>query len=100
MTSLRLLPWPGPEGQRAYLSTDDTDGFMSRLADRLEAAQLDTGAEVLAHVAKLVADPDASAVELRYAVMRLSECLTDALRVAESRGARLPVSGEDDGGRA
>lgn len=29
--------------------------------------------------------------ELRYAGLRLAECLTDALRVARSRGGRLPV---------
>lgn len=37
---LRLLPWSGPEGKPCYLSTDDREGYMSRLADYIEAAQL------------------------------------------------------------
>ncbi|MGW1545660.1 hypothetical protein [Streptomyces sp. NPDC002346] len=92
----RLLPWEGLNGQRAYLATDNPNGFLSRLADDLEEVQLGTGAAVLDHSRHLLDDPRASAVELRYVVARLSECLTDALRVAESRGARLPVP-EGDG---
>ncbi|MFD4032281.1 hypothetical protein ACFWVP_17575 [Streptomyces sp. NPDC058637] len=97
---LRLLPWPGADGRRAYLATDDATGFVSRLADSIEAAQLDTGAEVLAHVRDLLEVPRATSGELRFAVRRLAECLDDALRVAESRGARLPTldeKGDDDG---
>ncbi|MBQ0974752.1 hypothetical protein KBZ00_27015 [Streptomyces sp. RK31] len=86
---LRLLPWRGPDGQRAYLSTDDPNGFLSRLADNLEAAQLKTGADVLSYASRMLDDPDVSAGELRYAARRLAECLADALRVAESRGDRL-----------
>ncbi|WP_405892426.1 hypothetical protein OG612_18610 [Streptomyces sp. NBC_01527] len=92
---LRLLPWPGPNGQRAYLSTEDPTGFLSRLADDLETAQLNTGADVLAHALQMLDDPRASSGELRYAVRRLGECLSDALRVAESRGGRLPDPEED-----
>lgn len=29
--------------------------------------------------------------EVRYTAIRLTECLADALRVAESRGRRLPA---------
>ena len=36
-------------------------------------------------------DPASPYTEVRYAGIRLAECLTDALRVAESRGLRLPV---------
>jgi hypothetical protein len=36
--------------------------------------------------------------EVRYAGLRLAECLTDALRVAESRGLRLPAPGIEEGG--
>ncbi|MER6106512.1 hypothetical protein ABT115_30665, partial [Streptomyces sp. NPDC001832] len=38
--------------------------------------------------------------EVRYAGIRLAECLSDALRVAESRGMRLPVTDIDDAGDA
>ncbi|MEU6552791.1 hypothetical protein ABZ915_21265 [Streptomyces sp. NPDC046915] len=34
-------------------------------------------------------------VEVRYAAIRLSECLADVLRVAESRGRRLPTPSPD-----
>ncbi|MEU1214305.1 hypothetical protein ABZ424_18150 [Streptomyces sp. NPDC005790] len=93
---LRLLPWPGPNGQRAYLSTEDPNGFLSRLADDLETVQLMTGAEVLAHARRMLDDSRASSGELRYAVRRLAECLDDALRVADSRGGRLPEPEGDD----
>lgn len=56
----------------------------------MEEAQLGTGVEVLSHVRRMLEDSRLSVVELRDATARLSECLTDALRVAESRGARLP----------
>ncbi|MFI1331163.1 hypothetical protein ACH4U7_13670 [Streptomyces sp. NPDC020845] len=36
--------------------------------------------------------------EVRYSGIRLAECLSDALRVAESRGLRLPVPDTDAGG--
>ncbi|MFF3893172.1 hypothetical protein ACFYY3_08275 [Streptomyces sp. NPDC001812] len=90
---LRLLPWPGANGQRAYLSTGDPSGFLSLLADRLEAEQLAAGAEVLklARVMLDSADPLTSD-EMAYVARRLAECLADALRVAESRGDRLPVA--------
>ena len=29
---LRLLPWTGPDGKPCFLSTDDSSGYMSRLA--------------------------------------------------------------------
>ncbi|WP_101927780.1 hypothetical protein [Streptomyces sp. Ag82_G6-1] len=37
---LRLLPWAGPDGKPCYLSTDDQGGYVSRLADHIEAFQL------------------------------------------------------------
>ncbi|MGW9041166.1 hypothetical protein ACWGQL_01155 [Streptomyces lydicus] len=87
---LRLLPWPGPNGQRCYLSTDaEKGGYLSRLADDMEEAQLATGEEVLGHAVELLRNPGViSPGELRFCVRRLSEALRDALRVAESRGGR------------
>jgi hypothetical protein len=87
----RLLPWPTPEGKPCYLVTDDNGSRLSRLADDLEATQLATGADVLGLARTVLDDPVSPYTEVRYAGIRLAECLTDALRVAESRGMRLPA---------
>ncbi|MBP5862822.1 hypothetical protein QBA57_21680 [Streptomyces scabiei] len=92
---LRLLPWPSPEGKPCYLVTDRHGGRISRLADELEATQLATGTAVLDLVRPVLEDPASPYTEVRYAGIRLAACLTDALRVAESRGSRLPVPETD-----
>ncbi|TXC96731.1 hypothetical protein [Streptomyces sp. ISID311] len=92
---LRLLPWSGADGQPCYVSADSGGGPVSRLADRLEELQLDTAAELLDHIEELLRAHRVSADELRFCVNRLVEALRDALRVAESRGRRIPVPGDD-----
>ncbi len=89
----RLLPWPSPDGKPCFLvaDTDNGGGYVSRLADELEAVQLATGVDVLALARPLLDDPASPYAEVRFAGLRLAECLTDALRVAESRGMRLPA---------
>ncbi|WP_275561178.1 hypothetical protein [Streptomyces sp. 5-6(2022)] len=88
----RLLPWPGPAGQPCYLVSDaDGDGYLSQLADEMEAVQLRMCAELIGHARLLLRDQKADARELRYLSNRLIEALQDALRIAESRGERLPV---------
>lgn len=87
---MRLLPWSGPDGQRCSLSSDEGGGYLSELADDMEAAQLDTGEELLRHTTELLNGPaEATAGELRFCVHRLCEALRDALRIAESRGGRV-----------
>ncbi|KUO20533.1 hypothetical protein [Streptomyces dysideae] len=104
-TITRLLPWSGPEGKPCYLLTDDSGGgYLSRLADNIESVQLGMGSELLGHAQELLDDPKAGAGELRFLSARLTEALRDAVRVAESRVARLqlPVSDagdEDTSGR-
>ncbi|CAM5279822.1 hypothetical protein SALBM311S_06662 [Streptomyces alboniger] len=94
--SPRLLPWPSPGGNPCYLVTDRGSGYVSRLADELEATQLAMGVDVLGLARTVLDDPTSPYTEVRYAGIRLAECLTDALRVAESRGLRLPApDGED-----
>ena len=86
----RLLPWPNENGKPCYLVSDDSGaGYISRLADEMEAVQLRTGVELLAHARPLLRDRKAHAGELRFVGHRLAEALHDALRVAESRGMRL-----------
>ncbi|MFM9441797.1 hypothetical protein [Streptomyces acidiscabies] len=85
----RLLPWTTDDGKRCLLSSDDGDGYLSRLADKYEAAQLALGSDVLTLVRPVLEDLDSQLIEVRYSAVRLAECLADALRIAESRGLRL-----------
>ncbi|MEU2788475.1 hypothetical protein [Streptomyces sp. NPDC007100] len=89
---VRLLPWSQEGGKQCLLSTDG-DGYVSRLADDMEAAQLDMGTELLGHAGALLGESAASASELRFLANRLVEALDDALRVADSRGRRIPAAG-------
>ncbi|MFI5524245.1 hypothetical protein [Streptomyces platensis] len=92
----RLLPWTTPDGNPCYLSTDGR-GYLSTLADSIETVQLSMGEELLEHAREVLA-PGArslSATEYRWLASRLAEALTDALRVAESRGQRIPDPQEE-----
>lgn len=90
----RLLPWT-TDGKRCLLSTDDAGGYLSRLADEMEAEQLAMGEDVLREARKVLDAPLSPYAEVRYAGLRLAECLRDALRVAESRGMRLQHPSEE-----
>ncbi|WP_328377410.1 hypothetical protein OHB13_14815 [Streptomyces sp. NBC_00440] len=98
---LRLLPWSGPEGKPCYLSTDDADGYLSRLADNTEAVQLGLADELLEHAPEVLGDGTAEPEELRLLAASLTGALRDVLRVATSRGHRLSApefgDGEEDG---
>lgn len=89
---LRLLPWESPEGKPCFLSTDGSGGPVSRLADDLEEAQLCLGAEALAEAESALDDPVAEPLTLRVALRKTSWALRDALRIADSRGDRIPES--------
>jgi hypothetical protein len=89
--SLRLLPWTTPEGNPCYLSTDSDHSRLSQLADDLEAAQLESGEQVLAGArAAVLANTTAGERAVRFALTRAAECLADVLRIAVSRGERIP----------
>ncbi|MEV6421291.1 hypothetical protein [Streptomyces sp. NPDC051662] len=94
----RLLPWTSPEGKPCYLSTDGR-GYLSTLADSIETVQLSMGQELLEHAREAAAPgaPTLSATEFRWPACRLTEALADALRVANSRGQRLPAPEEEEG---
>ncbi|WP_338058323.1 hypothetical protein [Streptomyces antioxidans] len=72
----------------------DSEGYLSKLADEMEAVQLQMGAELIGHARLMLRDRTTDARELRYLSNRLIEALQDALRIAESRGGRLPVPEE------
>ncbi|PSK71305.1 hypothetical protein C6W96_18115 [Streptomyces sp. CS149] len=83
---LRLLPWSGPGDKPCYLSTDDPDGYMSRLADGIEAVQLGTARELLDEASEALDDQDTSLDGMRSLVKELTGALRDVYRVATSRG--------------
>ncbi|MFE7616759.1 hypothetical protein [Streptomyces sp. NPDC057496] len=102
---LRLLPWTGPDGKPCYLSTDSRGGYVSRLADNIEAVQLGSAAELLGHASEILGKEEAEPEELRLLATDLTGALRAALRVATSRGHRLPTpdlaacEGGDEGRR-
>lgn len=94
---LRLLPWETPEGKPCYLRASGDGGVMSRLADNLEEAQLRLATEALADAWTVLDDPLAGPPTLRVALRRTTWSLSDALRIADSRGARIPqADGEEE----
>lgn len=95
---LRLLPWTASDGRLCYLSTNG-QGYLSTLADGIETMQLSMGEELLEYARSFLAPGGRvpSSVEYRWLACRLTEALSDALRVAESRGQRIPVAQEEDG---
>ncbi|NDK29407.1 hypothetical protein FSY75_34240 [Streptomyces sp. TR1341] len=90
---LRLLPWSGSDGKPCYLSTDDKAGFMSRLADNIEAVQLGMAAELLNHASETLGDEDSAPEDVRLLADKLTGSLREAPRVAISRG-NLLTAGE------
>lgn len=94
--TVRLLPWAGESGKPCFLDTDNPNSYLSRLSDNLEAVQLGMAEDLLDHVRKTLTAGATSETELRNLIDRLSQALRDALRVAESRGDRLPAPDEDE----
>ncbi|MGW1101658.1 hypothetical protein [Streptomyces sp. NPDC002540] len=92
LNELRLLPWTGPEGKPCYLSTDDPGGYMSRLADNIEAVQLGTAAELLQAASVTLEDQGTDPNDLRRLGRDLTDALKEVLRVAVSRGHLLAAS--------
>ncbi|MFC1226843.1 hypothetical protein [Streptomyces sp. Sce081] len=89
---LRLLPWTGPDGKPCFLSTDDSGGYMSRLADNIESVQLGTATELLDKAIDMLAATDTAPDDMRLLAKDLTGALRDTLRVATSRGHRLAAS--------
>ncbi|MFF9907121.1 hypothetical protein ACF1HU_27405 [Streptomyces olivaceus] len=89
---LRLLPWSGPDGKPCYLSTDDSGGYMSRLADNIEAVQLGMATDLLERAAEVLGDQHAGRDDLRLMLTEVTRALRDVVRVATSRGHLLSVS--------
>lgn len=48
-TQLRLLPWSGVDGKPCFLSTNDANSHLSRLADNTEEIRATLGEPPTAH---------------------------------------------------
>ncbi|MFE1072917.1 hypothetical protein ACFW5W_17040 [Streptomyces sp. NPDC058783] len=92
LNELRLLPWSGPDGKPCYLSTDGSGGYMSRLADNIEAVQLGTASDLLDRASEALDKQDADPADLRLMLTEMTRALRDVVRVATSRGHLLAVS--------
>ncbi|MEW2633741.1 hypothetical protein AB0903_19300 [Streptomyces sp. NPDC048389] len=91
----RLLPWAGPEGKPCYLAGDGA-GYLSRLADTMEATQLGLAGELLQESHRVLASRQWTSGELQLLAVQLTEALGNVHRIAVSRGARLlPPAYED-----
>ncbi|WP_148590174.1 hypothetical protein [Streptomyces sp. WAC01526] len=91
----RLLLWSSPDGKPCFLVGDGT-GYVSRLADEMEEAQLDSAAELGEEAHRILAARAWTPGEIHLLALELAASLANVRRVAESRGARLPVP-DDDG---
>ncbi|MFE4021038.1 hypothetical protein ACFXPZ_27135 [Streptomyces sp. NPDC059101] len=88
----RLLPWVSPEGKTCFV-LGDGEGFVSRMADRVEAVQLEMAEGLVAHADGMLGEARLSESELRFLARNVTRALRDVRRVAVSRGARLGASG-------
>jgi hypothetical protein len=91
---LRLLPWTSPDGKPCYLSSDGA-GYVSQLADAVEAMQLELGQELLHHARAMLSGRNIPPGEFRFLAARLTEALHDVLHVARIRGTYGPCTAVD-----
>lgn len=99
ITGLRLLPWTGPDGKPAYTPDDNPTGIVAQIADDTERVHLDSATRVLKQVADLLEQSKGTRLinePSRVLLMASADALTKVLRVAESRGMRLPTYDRDD----
>lgn len=95
-TAVRLLPCAGAEGQPCCLSSDSSGGYLSRLADNMEAVQLGLAADLIEEAGTILDARQWTPGELHLLAVQLLESLTAVHRIAKSRGARLPHPTGDD----
>ncbi|MGG2458324.1 hypothetical protein ACO0M4_00575 [Streptomyces sp. RGM 3693] len=89
MDTARLLPWSSPEGKPCFLLGGTGTGYVSRLAERVEAEQMDSAAELIEEAGDVLAGRSWSPGELHLLAVELNAHLARVHRVSESRGARL-----------
>ncbi|MYT33331.1 MULTISPECIES: hypothetical protein [unclassified Streptomyces] len=100
MDTARLLPWSSPEGKPCFLLGGTGAGYVSRLADRVEAEQMDSAAELIEEAGDVLTGRCWTPGEIHLLAVELKAHLIRVHRVSESRGARLLqlASEVDEGG--
>ncbi|MGP3977302.1 hypothetical protein ACTWQF_25505 [Streptomyces sp. 8N114] len=86
---LRLLPWTTGSGKPCYLS-GTPDSTLSRYADELEEVQLEDSDRALKRVLPLLTRKASADDKTMQATEEAALALSNVIRVADSRGARLP----------
>ncbi|WEB45747.1 hypothetical protein MOV08_16680 [Streptomyces yunnanensis] len=95
MDTARLLPWAGLDGKPCYLLGGNGTGYVSRLADKVEAEQMNSAAELIEEACGILTDRTWTPGEIHLLAVELNNHLAKIHRVSESRGTRLLLL-EDD----
>ncbi|MFE9333803.1 hypothetical protein [Streptomyces sp. NPDC006925] len=86
---LRLLPWTTDSGKPCYLN-GNADSTMAMYADAVEENQLEHGHDALTRAVQVIDTAEDEDNERTDALRVATAALSNCLRVADSRGARLP----------
>ncbi|MGP3990707.1 hypothetical protein [Streptomyces sp. 3N207] len=86
---LRLLPWTTDTGKPCYL-IGNADSTTAAYADEVEEVQLEDGDEALKRVVQVLEKAEAEDDDKTKALKAAAAALSNCLRVADSRGVRLP----------
>ncbi|MEW1655725.1 hypothetical protein [Streptomyces sp. NPDC093707] len=89
MDRARLLPWTSPDGKPCYLLGGNGTGYVSRLADRVEAEQMNSAADFMAEACDILTGRAWTPGEIHLLAVELNDHLAKVYRVSESRGTRL-----------
>ncbi|MFJ4845134.1 hypothetical protein [Streptomyces sp. NPDC088733] len=94
---LRLLPWTDADGKPAYTPNDNPHGVVAQMADDVERSQLKFASDMHEMARQVLAvEQPLEPTQARYLLAQLSNALVNVVRVAESRGLRLPKDEADD----
>ncbi|WP_326580865.1 hypothetical protein OIE69_42710 [Actinacidiphila glaucinigra] len=100
IAGLRLLPWTDPAGKPAYTPDGNPAGLIAQMADDVERQQITRASAVLSDVVELLrTTKDAPRLinePSRIVLTAACEALANVLRVAVSRGMRLPGYDRDE----
>lgn len=87
----RLLPWTSLDGKPCFLAGDGT-GYVSRIADEIEAEQLSYAAELIEEAREVLDGRGWTSGELQLLAVDLTDALAAVHLIAKSRGRRLVLN--------